>query len=161
MNIKMIGLLLFGLMMVNAAEADWGKPHKKQRYHRYLVFKEDIEAQQQMQRRRIQRGLASGYLSRSEMKRLRRQQRKIEDLICRYDRDRHFSRHERRKIQKLLDKADYRIREFKHNDTYARRSPGNRHRKWERSYEYADNRDNRWGYEREINPISGKVIINW
>lgn len=161
MYIKFISLMLAGLMMINQAQADWGGYHERQKYHRYISFMDDIEAQQKMQRRRIKQGVSYGEFSRSELKRLRREQNRIEEMICRFDQDRRFSKYERRKIRKLLERADTMIWEFRHNRTFAKGHYKRRNRRNKYPYEYAENRDYTPTYRNEYDPFSGKVIIKW
>ena len=75
-----------------------------------------IDGRQAAQRERIRDGVHSGALTRGEAQRLRRQQRRIRRLEERFAQDGHLSRHERRKLNRALDRSSRRIARAKHND---------------------------------------------
>ncbi len=83
---------------------------------------DDVDRRQARQERRIEHGIESGELTRHEVRRLMRQQRKICDLEQAVEADGHLSRHERRMLHEKLDRASDRIYRLKHNDRrrYAR-----------------------------------------
>lgn len=69
---------------------------------------------------RIAQGVRSGSITPYEMRRLERQQRRIEGSIHRAWRDGRLSRHERRQIHAMMDRASRQIRWAKHNDRFRR-----------------------------------------
>lgn len=83
-------------------------------------FDNRVDRRQTIQRDRIREGRHSGELTRSEMDRLRRDQKRISRMEHRFERDGYYSRGERRKLDRALDRSSQRIKRYKHND----RTPG-------------------------------------
>lgn len=132
-----IGLLVtvtVGLGFVGAAQAhDFGRDggrhgaelhqgHKayKQRAHsrggsRYQHY---LDRRQARQQHRIEEGWRSGELTRKEMKRLRKNQRRIAHLERKFKADGYLSRRERQALRGALDEASAGIHRKKHNDRY-------------------------------------------
>ncbi len=77
-----------------------------------------INARQDRQNIRIERGIDNGQLTRHEVRKLRAEQRDIEELkkCLRRVGGRGLQPMERRVLQRLLDVASDNIRELKHND---------------------------------------------
>jgi hypothetical protein len=67
------------------------------------------------QRERIQKGIASGALTRREAEQLRYHQRKIRELRHYYLADGHLTRRERQALNRRLDRNSDRIHALKHN----------------------------------------------
>ena len=88
------------------------RSHGDGRYQRY------VDRRQVRQQRRIDEGWRSGELTRKELKRLRKNQRRINHLERKFAADGYYSRHERKAMRKALDKASARIYGKKHNDRY-------------------------------------------
>jgi hypothetical protein len=83
------------------------------------------------QARRIQRGINKGQLVHREVRKLRREQRYIRDEMAYFKRDGRLNRHERSRLNRMLDVADNNIRNKRHN----RLTRDSRHR--EHNYDYA------------------------
>ncbi len=81
-------------------------------------YRHYLDKRQARQQRRIEQGWHSGELTRKELKRLRKNQRRIARLERRFASDGHFSRKERRAMTEALDEASSRIYRKKHNDRY-------------------------------------------
>jgi len=77
-----------------------------------------VDRRQLRQRHRIKEGWRSGELTRKEMKRLRKGQRRIALLERRFRADGDFSPRERRVLREALDSASDHIYRKKHNDRY-------------------------------------------
>jgi len=104
-------------------------------------FERRVDRRQDRQWSRIQNGVDSGDLSRREARRLLKQQDRIDRLEQRFERDGYYSPREKRKMERVLDRASRKIRRAKHNDRPARgyghgwrRS---HHGKWEDPYAYS------------------------
>ena len=78
------------------------------------------------QANRIQRGINNGQLVKREVRKLRRQQRHIKQSMAHYKRDGHLNRHERSKLNQLLDVASNNIHR-KSNNQWTRYSRHNNH----------------------------------
>lgn len=78
-------------------------------------FRRAVDRRQAGQRARIRQGWHSGNLSRKEVSRLRRDQRRIGKLERRSGADGHYTRHERRALKGALDHSSKRIWRMKHN----------------------------------------------
>jgi len=81
-------------------------------------FLRHVDRRQVRQRHRIEEGWASGELTRKELKRLRKGQRRIARLEREYRADGYLSPRERRVLREALDHASDRISRNKHNDRY-------------------------------------------
>jgi len=81
------------------------------------------------QARRINRGIDKGQLVHKEVRKLRREQRKIRSLLGHFREDGRLSRHERVKLQDMLDNADRHIRNKRHNSLT----------RYDRGYDYPEN----------------------
>ena len=79
-------------------------------------FERRVDRRQARQWERIADGINSGELSRGEAKRLMRSQRRIARMENRFERDGYLSPHERRKLERALDRTSKKIRRAKHND---------------------------------------------
>lgn len=77
-----------------------------------------VDRRQARQRHRIREGWESGELTRKELKRLRKGQRRIAQLERRFRADGYLSPRERRVLREALDNASDRIYRKKHNDRY-------------------------------------------
>jgi len=71
------------------------------------------------QQARVRHGWKDGEITRKELKRLRKDRRKIARMDRRFGRDGHYTRHERRKLNKAMDRASQRIYRAKHNHRVA------------------------------------------
>jgi len=77
-----------------------------------------VDRRQDRQRARIKQGRRSGELSRGELRRLNKQQRKIGRMERRFNSDGHLLGKERRRLERAQDRASKRIARMKHNDVY-------------------------------------------
>ena len=68
------------------------------------------------QHERIENGVESGSLTRKEVRKLKKQQRKIRSLARVFHEDGALSKKERRILNRKLDKRSDRIKALKHND---------------------------------------------
>ena len=85
-------------------------------YKDYRVNKRgNIYKRMDRQSRRIQQGVNSGQLVRHEARTLREEQDRISWKVSKFNRDGRLDRHERSKLNHLLDVADNNIRNLKHN----------------------------------------------
>lgn len=87
-------------------------------------FERRVDRRQARQWDRVRNGLESGELSRREGKRLIRNQKKIARMERRFERDGYYSPHEKRKMDRALDRASKRIRRLNEHDYPMR---GHRH----------------------------------
>lgn len=90
------------------------------------------------QQARIEHGIENGELTRKEVKKLKKQQRRIRHLAREFRDDGRLSKKERRILHNKLDKASSRIREFKHNEDV-------RYREHLGHYGYSWNDADDWG----------------
>lgn len=84
-----------------------------------------VDRRQEKQRARIAQGRRSGELSRAELRRLKKQQKKISRMERRFSADGYLSGRERRRLERAQDRASRRIARLKHNDIY--RGSGHRY----------------------------------
>jgi len=70
-------------------------------------------------RARTRSGWKDGEVTHRELERLRHDQRKIARMDRRFGSDGHYTKHERRKLNKALDRASQRVYRAKHNDRVA------------------------------------------
>ena len=77
-----------------------------------------VDRRQERQRARIKQGRRSGELTRHELRRLNKQQRKIGRMERRFNADGYLSGRERHRLERAQDRASKRIARFKHNDIY-------------------------------------------
>lgn len=105
-TIKIAGLLV-GLLAVSGAMADRaGYPDDS--------GWDDVDFRQLRQQRRIEHGIEAGLLTHREIKKLKKQQRRIARLEYRFKRDGRLSCNEAAVLQRKLDKASRTIQAFKH-----------------------------------------------
>ena len=81
------------------------------------------------QRERTRAGWENGDLTRREMKRIRKDQHKIARMDRRFGRDGRYTGHERRKLNKALDRASHRVYRAKHN-SHVPRQTRSKKRRW-------------------------------
>ncbi len=79
-------------------------------------FENRVDRRQDRQWARISDARENGDLSRREVKRLRKDQQKIERMERRFERDGYYSPRERRVMERAMDRASDRINRAKHND---------------------------------------------
>ena len=79
-------------------------------------FEKHVDRRQARQWDRIRDGIDNGDLSRKELRRLARDQRRIARMEKRFERDGYYSPRERRKLARALDRSSHRIKQAKHND---------------------------------------------
>ena len=79
-------------------------------------FENRVDRRQDRQWARISDARENGDLSRREVKRLRKDQQKIERMERRFKRDGYYSPRERRVMERAMDRASDRINRAKHND---------------------------------------------
>ncbi len=91
-------------------------------------FERRVDRRQNRQWARIGGGIADGDLSRREVKRLRKDQRKIDRMERRFERDGYYSPRERRIMERVLDRSSKRIQRAK-EDAHGRHH-GRHHRGW-------------------------------
>jgi hypothetical protein len=95
-------------------------------------FERRVDRRQDRQWSRIQNGIDSGELSRREARRLIKQQHRIDRLEDRFERDGYYSPREKRKMERVLDRASRKIKRAKHNDR-GWRGDGHGWRRWHHS----------------------------
>jgi hypothetical protein len=93
-------------------------------------FQNRVQRRQSGQRSQIRRGARSGQLTRSELSRLRRDQKQIARMERHFGADGRYSRHERRVLKRSMKLAGKRIHHATHNRRHARRSAARRHHHW-------------------------------
>lgn len=121
MKIAKILALLSGLFLIGTAEAHYDGYYRD--YYDGAGFRGyrgggRINAEQQEQRQRIERGFTRGQLTPYEYDRLARQQRHIERVEHRFKRDGYLDWRERQILKEKLARSSENIRYFKHNDRY-------------------------------------------
>jgi len=81
------------------------------------------------QRARARAGWENGELTRRELKRIRKDQHKIARMDRRFSSDDRYTRHERRKLNKALDRSSRRVYRAKNNSNMRRQTSSNK-RRW-------------------------------
>jgi len=81
-------------------------------------FESRVERRQDNQLSRIREGRQSGSLTKREVRKLKKNQKKIDRMERRYAKDGRIDKHERRKLTKALEQSSRRIYRLKHNDVY-------------------------------------------
>ena len=94
------------------------------------LFWEDVSARQYQQEQWIERGIDSGQLTRSEVRKLHREQRKIDRLLNRYQHRHYLGKSKRRQVVSCLSDFNYLIRELKHNSHYVNNMRNSKHSKY-------------------------------
>ena len=89
------------------------------RYHNDIRLMDRMERQHEQ----IERGIQSGELDRMEVRKLRKDRRKIPSMFRQFRKDDMLTKKERRILKRQLDNRSNRICEFRHND---RERNGNR-----------------------------------
>lgn len=69
----------------------------------------------QRQTRRIRQGIRSGEITRPEVRRLKKEQRRIDNAYLRASADGHLNQRERQRLNKMQDRASRHIYRAKHN----------------------------------------------
>jgi hypothetical protein len=85
-------------------------------------FENRVDRRLSNQRARIRDGWQSGALNKAEFRRLRSDQKKIARMDRRFGSDGHYTRYERRRLNKALDRSSKRVQRAKNNDRVAYRS---------------------------------------
>lgn len=102
----------------------------------------EIDRRQAKQAKRINRGVKNGELTKHEVKKLRKQQRRIARLEAEFCYDDYLSGKEARRLNRMLDKAGDKIYALKHNHQtrhYSRSDSGHdRHGRYERVFANSD-----------------------
>ena len=80
-------------------------------------------------RKRTRAGWRNGEITQRELKRVRKDRRKIVRMDRRFGSDGRYTKHERRKLNRALDRASNRIYRSKHNDRVARHMLPRGHRR--------------------------------
>jgi hypothetical protein len=113
--------LTAGLLFIAQAQAhaDFGDNYGRPVWRDYRPH-DWVDARQLHQQRRIERGIHTGQLSPSEVKKLHRKQRKIARLEHRFKRDGWLSHSEQHILDKKLNKASEQIHRLKQNDRHGR-----------------------------------------
>lgn len=84
-------------------------------YRDHNGYRSHIYQRMDNQARRIRKGIKSGQLVRREVRKLRDEQYHIERKLVKYDRDGRLNRHERSRLNQMLDDASHHIRNKRHN----------------------------------------------
>ncbi len=132
LSIGLLATVIVGVGFVGPAQAhspdrdgEWRGEHAypAQRAHRHRDsahgggrFQRYVDQRQDRQQYRIREGWRSGELTRKELNRLRKEQRRIANLERKFAADGDWSRRERRALRETLDDASARIHRKKHND---------------------------------------------
>lgn len=106
-------------------------------------FDDRLNRRQDRQHVRIHHGVRSGELNRHEARKLRKHQHRIDRLERRFAADGRFTKPERRRLTRALNRSSNRIYRYKHNDRYRDRDLYKR----PHSYSYNDDRGYR-GHSR-------------
>jgi hypothetical protein len=99
----------------HAAYADRGRTGKR-------GFENRVDRRLSNQKSRIRDGWKSGQLSRGEFRQLRRDQKKVARMDRRFGSDGRYTKTERQRLNKALDRTSKRVRRAKNNDRVAYRS---------------------------------------
>ena len=109
----------------------YGNDYYQDRVYRdHNGYRSSIYQRMDNQARRIRKGIKSGQLVRREVRRLRDEQSHIERKLVHFDSDGRLNRHERSRLNQMLDVASNQIRNKRHNHL-TRDSSGH-----QRDYEY-------------------------
>jgi hypothetical protein len=92
-------------------------------------FDNRVDRRLSNQRARTRAGWENGDLTRRELKRVRKDQHKIARMDRRFGSDGRYTGHERRKLNKALDRASHRVYRAKHNSHVPRQTRSNK-RRW-------------------------------
>jgi len=101
-----------------------GRPQAKHR-----GFDNRIDRRLSNQHARTRAGRKNGDLTRRELKRIRKDQHKIARMDRRFGSDGRYTGHERRKLNKALDRASHRVYRAKNNSRVPRQTRSNK-RRW-------------------------------
>ena len=106
-----------GFAGIAEARDQGGRDYSHRQGHaQYGDFADRVDRRQDNQRHRIKEGWRSGDLTRKEMRKLRKDQKRIARMEDRFGADGYYSPRERRKLKNALSRSSDRIRYFKHND---------------------------------------------
>lgn len=89
---------------------------------------------QHRQQQRIEQGVRSGNITRSELKQIKKEQRHISKFKHRAQRDHRITRHEARRINRLQDRASQNIYRYKHNKAKQPRMTRHAHKRHNNNY---------------------------
>lgn len=118
-------VLMIGAQTASAAPNH--KHYKQGKQHQGL----SINARQQKQAHRIRQGKHDGSLTRTEVRSLRQQQKRIKRLERHFRADGKLTRVERRQLQKRLDRASRNIAAERRDNEYRRvRHARNQWKRW-------------------------------
>lgn len=123
-----LGILALGLT-ATAAQASWehGGHGHKQAYLQSKAYSQEINARQDRQMDRIQRGMRSGQITRAEFRELMHEQHTIRAMKQHFRADGRISPREFQRLEHALDVANRNIRAEKH-DRQARHAYGPNYR---------------------------------
>ncbi len=117
---------LIALTVAVAALSGAAQAHGGERYgheHRHGHHKGDcfictVDKRQAKQKKRIREGVRSGEITQRELHRIREQRREVRWLERHFGEDGYYSRGERKRLVKELDKTSRMIARSKHNDAH-------------------------------------------
>ncbi len=125
------------------------RDHEQQR-NNISYFWRDVAQRQENQNYRIERGIQKGQLTRREVKKLFREQRRAARQIRHYKRYNFLSHRDKREVMECLNYVSDKIRALKHNKYYAYRGEY-KHKK----QRYSNNRN--YGNERYLSWVDNDV----
>lgn len=96
---------------------------------KHQAFDRRVDRRLDKQRARTRAGWKKGEVTYRELKRIRKDQRKIARMDRRFGSDGRYTKRERRKLNNALDRASNRVYRAKHNDRVARNGQARRHRR--------------------------------
>lgn len=110
----MLAIMVAGSLGLSTATLAQGQGHGGGMSSQH--FENRVDRRQDRQWARISDARENGDLSRREVKRLRKDQQKIERMERRFERDGYYSPRERRVMERAMDRASDRINRAKYND---------------------------------------------
>lgn len=118
---KLLTITGIAAAMLLGSQSALAAPHhqKQQQYGKHKQSL-SINARQHKQAKRIRAGKRDGSLTRIEVKKLRKQQRRIKQLERHFRADGRLSRVEKRQLHSRLDRAARRIAAERHDNEYRR-----------------------------------------
>ncbi len=137
---KMLALAIILMSFPWASHAEeWEHSEHRDRGYNNSYFWQDVQRRQHRQDSRIERGVHKGQLTHREVKKLRREQRRVAKQIRHISRRHYLSHADKRCVMEYLDYVSEKIRILKHNDRYAHRGRYD-DREYKHNYQsYTDN----------------------
>ncbi len=118
---SLIALTVAVAALSGAAQAHGGERYANGHGHSHQkgdCFICTVDRRQAKQKKRIREGVRSGEITQHELHRIREQRREVKWLERHFGKDGYYSRGERKRLRKELDKTSRMIARSKHNDAH-------------------------------------------